>query len=126
MAIVNKVDKKVLASRSDVVKYQILTYCFFNDIQVSQSDLDCLTELAFNEDMELTKFCELVYEKNIFKSAQSARNALTKAEKKELVSKTGKNKKTICLHKKMNVQSEGTILLDFKILGNESKESQTV
>jgi len=120
MALVNRVEKKIKTSGRYVVKYQILTYCFFNDIQISQSDLECLTELAFNKDIELTKFCDLITEKKIFKSAQSARNAVTKASKKSLIFKTGKNKKTISLNSKMSIQYEGIIFLDFKILGNES------
>ena len=32
------VNKKVKMSRDDVIKYQILTHCFLNDIQISNSD----------------------------------------------------------------------------------------
>ena len=46
MALVNQVTKKVRMSLSSVVKYQILTYCYLNDISVTNSDLDCLTLLA--------------------------------------------------------------------------------
>ena len=53
---------------------------------------------------------------NIFKSAQSCRNALSKCEKKKLIIKEGKNKKIIKLNSNMNVQTEDTILLDYKIL----------
>ena len=44
MAIVNRVNKKVKTSKDEVIKYQILTYCFLNNIQISNSDLNCLTE----------------------------------------------------------------------------------
>ena len=71
---------------------------------------------------ELTKFCETISELGIFKSSQSCRNALSKAEKKGLIIKEGKNKKTISLNPDMNIQTEGTLFLDFKILGVESKE----
>ena len=126
MAIVNKVEKKIKTSKEKVLKYQILTYCFFNDTQITQSDLDCLTELAQNEGIELTKFCDLITEKKIFKSSQSARNAVTKLSKKKLISKDGKSKKTIRLGKDMKIQDGGLVYLDFKILGNESKEPQEV
>ncbi len=46
MAIVNKVNKKVKMSKDEVIKYQILTHCFLNNIQISKSDLNCLSELA--------------------------------------------------------------------------------
>lgn len=117
MAIVNKVEKRIKTTMEEVVKYQILTHCFFNRIQLSESDLDCLTELAQNKDVELTKFCELITSKGIFKSTQSARNAITKASKKSLISKKGKSKKTIRLNDSLAIQNEGVIFLDFKILG---------
>ena len=123
MAIVNKVDKRVRTSRDEVVKYQILTYCFLNNIQISNSDLNCLAELAKEGRKELTSFCEYISKKKIFKSSQSCRNALAKAEKKNLIIKDGTNKKTIYINDDINVQTEGTILLDYKILGVETKES---
>tara|TARA_R100000152_G_C6774527_1_gene202358 strand:+ start:1260 stop:1622 length:363 start_codon:yes stop_codon:yes gene_type:complete len=120
MAIVNKVDKKVRMSKDQVIKYQILTFCFLKDIQISLSDLNCLSELAKIGSIELTEFCESISKSGIFKSAQSCRNALSKAEKKGLIVKEGNNKKTITLNSDMNVQTEDTVFLDFKILGVES------
>tara|TARA_Y100000592_G_scaffold36895_1_gene58477 strand:+ start:720 stop:1088 length:369 start_codon:yes stop_codon:yes gene_type:complete len=119
---VKKVEKKVKTSKDEVIKYQILTYCFLNDIQISLSDLLCLTELAKLEKSELTKFCSFISKKEIFKSPQSCRNAITKASKKELIIKTGVNKKIIELNPKIEIQTEGTILLDYKLLGIETKE----
>jgi hypothetical protein len=120
MAIVNKVDFKLKVDIDLSIKYQIVTYCFFNDILISNSDLEFLAVLAKNPYMEIAKFCILVTDLNIFKSAQSARNAISKAEKKTLIEKKGNNKKTICLNKNINVQHQGLVLLDYKILGSES------
>lgn len=120
MALVNKVDKKAKVSVDKTTEYQIVTYCFFNDIQISNADLKCLAELARQKEIELTTFCNKLTELKIFKSAQSARNAISKASKKDLIVKVGKNKKIISLHTGMNVQTEGTVLLDYKILGLES------
>jgi len=82
--------------------------------------------LAKQSGVELTKFCIYLTDNDIFKSNQSARNAITKAEKKGLVVKNGINKKTINLNSDMNVQIEGIVLLDYKILGRETKKPQTV
>ena len=41
-----------------------------------------MNELAKSKDIEMTKFCNETVSKQIFKSSQSARNAITKAEKK--------------------------------------------
>jgi hypothetical protein len=123
MAIVNKVDLKHQVDINVSIKYQIVTYCFFNDTLISNSDLKFLTQLAKVQGIELTKFCEDAVNKGIFKSSQSARNAITKAEKKNLLIKKGHNKKTISLNPDINVQSNGLVLLDYKILGRESEES---
>ncbi len=37
----------------EVVKFQILTHCYINRIAVSESDLNCLTLLSFNQPIEL-------------------------------------------------------------------------
>tara|TARA_R110000868_G_scaffold310786_1_gene571946 strand:+ start:3204 stop:3575 length:372 start_codon:yes stop_codon:yes gene_type:complete len=123
MALVNKVEQKAKVSIDTVIQFQIVTYCFFNDIQISNADLKCLAQLAKQGEVELTLFCNDVTDMGIFKSPQSARNAITKASKKDLVIKNGYNKKKITLSKILNVQTEGNVFLDYKILGIESKES---
>jgi len=114
MAIVNKVEKRIKVDRDDVIKYQIVTYCFMNNIQISASDLKCLLELAKVETIDLTNFCTTISKKKIFKSPQSCRNALQKSKRKGLIIKEGK---IISLNPDMKVQTLGTIFLDFKILG---------
>jgi hypothetical protein len=123
MAIVNQVDKRVKMNKWDIVKYQILTYCYINKISVSEADLNCLTYLALEGDQELTSFCMKAHGKNIFSSTQSVRNCLTKAEKKNLIKKEGKNKKKIYINPEIKIFSKGNILLDFKFLSVETQES---
>jgi hypothetical protein len=123
MAIVNKVNLKIKVDIDLSIQYQIITYCFFNNILISNSDLKFLAELSKNPNIELTKFCLKLVEDNIFKSPQSARNAISKAERKNLLVKKGNNKKTISIKKDINVQIVGLVLLDYKILGYESKKS---
>lgn len=118
MALVNQVQKKVMMSREDVIKYQILTHCYINRITVSDSDLDCLALLSQIGPIELTGFCyEASEEHNIFKSEQTVRNCINKCEKQLLVVKDPENKKIIAINPAMKIQTEGTILLDYKFLG---------
>lgn len=123
MAIVTNVDLKLKVDINDSIKYQILTYCFFNKTLISNTDLEFLTELSKNPKIEISKFCGILTEKLIFKSPQSARNAISKAEKKNLLVKSGANKKTISIKKEINVQVKGLVLLNYKVLGNESEEA---
>ena len=122
MALVNNVGLKLKVDMDKCIQYQLVTYCFFENILISNSDLKFLTELSKNNGIELTKFCISLVDQGIFKSPQSARNAITKAEKKNLIIKDGVNKKTIALNKSLNIQINGLVLLDYKILGSESKE----
>lgn len=124
MAIVNQIDKRVRMSKWDIVKYQLLTHCYLNKINVSEADLNCLTYLVLEgSDQELTSFCNKAYAKQIFSSIQSVRNCLTKAEKKHLIKKEGKNKKKIYINPDIKVFSEGNILLDYKFLSVETQKS---
>jgi hypothetical protein len=116
MAVVNQIEKKAVMTNWDVIKYQIVTHCYISKIQVSEADLNCLTFLALEGEQELTSFCSKVHDKKIFSSPQSARNSITKAEKKSLIIKEGKNKKKIVLNPDMKIQSSGNILLNIKIL----------
>lgn len=114
MATFNLVEKKAKLEFWDIVKFQILTYCYLEKVAVSESDLDCLTFLALSGEEELTVFCTRCADKGIFSSAQTVRNALTKAEKKNLIVKDGKAKKRISLNPDMKVFSSGNVLLDYK------------
>jgi hypothetical protein len=121
MALVNQVQKRIRMSKNDIIKYQILTYCYINRIAVSDSDLDCLTLLATLGPIELTSFCyDASEEYNIFKSSQTVRNCINKFEKKKLVAKDSSNKKIVLIDDKLQIQIEGNILLDYKFFANES------
>jgi hypothetical protein len=126
MALVNQVQKRVKMSKWDVVKFQILTHCYINRITMSESDLNCLTLLSFNEPVELTNFCldASAEEDWIFKSPQTVRNCINKAEKNKLVVKDASNKKLIMLEPTLKIQTKGILLLDYKFLSNDTKEGQ--
>jgi hypothetical protein len=81
-----------------------------------------LTLLALYGEKELTEFCEAAVEKKIFGSSQSVRNALAKAEKRKLIVKQGRSKKKIQINPEIRIQTNGNILLDYKIVRIESKK----
>jgi len=123
MAIVNQVAKKVVLPRWEIIKFQIVVHCYLKNVSVSTADLECLTHLGADREVELTEFCNRITDLGIFKSPQSARNALSKAEKKGLIVKDGKSKKKISLSPEINIQSEGNILLDYKFAHIESPKA---
>ena len=116
MAIVNQIEKKIRMTNSEGIKYQLITYCFINNITISDADLCFLTILATTGEQELNYFCKHIHEANIFQSTQTVRNAISKAEKKNLIVKAGKNKKKISINPTLNLFTEGNYLLEYKIL----------
>jgi len=124
MALVNRIEKKAVMSKWDLVKFQIITYCYLNRITVSDSELNCLTLLSFNQPVELNDFCFDVSEEEswIFKSSQSVRNALNKCEKKGLIKKDTINKKVIQLNPDINLKIEGNLLFELKFLAKDDTE----
>lgn len=125
MAVVNQVRKNVKMDLWSIVKFQIAMHCHLKALHVSDQDLSCLTFLALSGEKELTEFCEAATKNKIFGSSQSVRNAVTKAEKKQLLVKNGKNRKTIKLNPDLKIQISGNILLDYKVLHVEPKENSS-
>ncbi len=126
MALVNQVQKRVRLPKWEIVKFQIFTHCYINSITMSESDLNCLTLLSFNEPLELSNFClDASSEEDwIFKSPQTVRNSINKAEKNGLVIKDVNNKKMIKINPDLKIQTEGIVLLDYKFVSNDTKETK--
>lgn len=138
MAKVNVVNKQVQMGLPDIIKFQLLTHCYINHITLSELDYDCLTQLGILGESELTDFCTLMAErrlqaklktmseaagKKLDASPQTIRNVLIKVEKDGLIQKTGKGRKKISIHPDLKVQTEGNILLNYKLVHLESKEA---
>lgn len=126
MALVNQVQKRVRLPKWEIVKFQILTHCYINGITMSESDLNCLTLLSFNEPVELSNFClDASSEEDwIFKSPQTVRNSINKAVKNKLVVKDKSDKKLIKLNPDLKIQTDGLVLLDYKFLSDDTKKTE--
>ena len=116
MAQANVVQKKARMGHRDIIKYQIMTHCFMKDIPLSEAGLDCLTLLAAYGTYNLAEFCNTVVDEKIFKTTQTVRNFLTQAENIGVVSKNGTTKKTVALRDDLKIQTEGNVVLDFKMI----------
>lgn len=124
MALVNRIEKKAVMPKWDLIKFQLLTYCYLNRITVSESELNFLTLLSLNEPVETTGFCFDVSEEEpwIFKSQQSVRNAINKCEKKGLVIKNPDNKKQIKLNPELKISVDGNILFELKFFAKDGPD----
>ena len=123
MAKVKIVNKQVRMELSDIIKYQIITHCYINRIPITESDLKCITLLAVEDHKDLSQFCKKAADQQIFKSTQTVRNCIVKLEKSNLIIKHGKNKKKIILNPDLKIQTDGNIMLDYKIIHLEPTQS---
>ena len=129
MAKVSKIQKSALLNLEEMIKVQLVLHFHFSGVKVSDYDLESLVLLTILGPSDLSEFCdavstedyrnkdvELSISREIFKTPQSARNALTRLENKNIIVKEGTNKKKIKLNPSINVVSKGNILLDMKFL----------
>jgi len=137
MAVVNKVQKSGYMDLWEIVSFQVNLHCHLNSVNISDSDLECLTLLAINGETELTAFCNAAcnederdkdvvakHEREIFKTPQSVRNSINKLERMSLIDKKGKSKKKVSVNTKMQIQASGNIFIEVKYLRkDESKEA---
>lgn len=139
---VNLVQKTVQMPLDKIIKFQLITHCYVNNIILSDLDLDCLTYLGLLGESELTDFCNDMAdirlaeklktwkpnpdnpkEKQPGPSPQTIRNVLIKVEKENLLVKQGRGRKKISLNPDIKIQTQGNILLNYKFVYVESEES---
>jgi len=137
MATFNVVDKKVNMSLEDIIKFQVITYCYIHKITISEADLSCLTLLGLNKKAELSDFCNaccdpeqrdkeptIPYQKVIFKTPQTVRNCIARMKNYNIINKDGLgHNKTIELNPELSIQAQGNVLLNFKMYHIEPQES---
>lgn len=110
------VQKKIQLDNHDIIKYQLLTYCFANKIKISDAGLECLVTLACSGNTSLSEFCNIVVDNKIFKTSQTVRNFLTDVEQFELVIKTKGNKKFVQINPNLKIQVTGNIILNYQMI----------
>jgi len=120
MAKVKVIDTKAQLTRSEMIKFQLVMYCHFKKMVLSEAEYNCLTLLGGLGRYELTEFCTIAASHNIFKNTQTVRNCLVNMEKKGLILKEGKSKKKISIHDDLNLHSNHSALLSYRILYIES------
>jgi hypothetical protein len=101
---------------TQMIKLQLSIHCIVDNIQVIPSELDCLSVIGVSGYIDSGSLSDLVI-KGLYKSEQSARNALGKLLKKKLLVK--QDKKWI-INPKIELCSTPGLLLDLKALYYES------
>jgi hypothetical protein len=136
---IEKVTRKVrLDSRLDSIKYQLITELMFLRKQpLIETDLIYLALLVQWGNISLKEFCHkaVLY---IYGSAiaadvekhpvriQTVRNRLGIMEKRGLLAKVGKGKKTLHINPLISIKTNGNVLLEYNFLYIETQEDKGV
>lgn len=120
MAKFDLVEKKIQMDMYEIIKFQLMTYCYVHNISITDSDLECLTLLGMKDEFDQSEFFDLAIEKGIFKTPQTVRNSLRKAKEYNLISKKGDWKKVVFLNPDLGIKNRGNILLNYKVLHIET------
>ena len=128
---VQKIVKKYRINRYKLVRYQILVeYVFVRELDLIPTDIDLLTLLGLQGEVELSKFCVMcvkrlhkdVAAEQFHIKSQNIRNRIEKLTKRELIEKVDKKKRMIRL-KGFDVLRTGDILLNYNFLSLESDKT---
>lgn len=117
-----KIEKKVKLDKFEIVKYQLLHYCFIHKIKVNETELNCLALLGELGKIRLTEFALKVVEREILGNPATVSNCLAKIEK-SLFCRTNGGKKFIYLNPALQIVSEGNVLIELKLYKIETNKS---
>lgn len=115
MAKFNVMNKNMMVGYADILRIQLSIYCLIHKINLSNNEMNCLLVLLTKGSVNMSSFCKLIADSKIFKSSQSVRNFLTKAEQIGLVKKDGKMKKNVMFNNDIKILISGNILLKYNI-----------
>lgn len=126
MAKFISVNKTVQKELFDIVKFQLIYYCFENKVSLSETEMNCLSLLGCKGEIRLIEFCRLAVDVGLLGTPTAVNNCLCRIEHSKLYIKKGAGKKIIFLNPDLGVQTKGNILLNYKIFRVESDQLQGV
>lgn len=118
------VQTKVWMNTLEVVEWQIMHYCFVQDVPINRTELKLLALLGAISDpankVRVTAFCEKAVDKKILMSTQAVNTAMHKLYRTGLFIKEGGGKKFIYLNPKLNILSKGNFVINLMVIKLET------
>jgi hypothetical protein len=99
----------------DIIRFQIINYCFVNGLSFSPNQIKTLTFLAEWGDMNISDFCQQIADAEIYSSAQTVRNFILDCVKTGIVIRNGNGDKLINITPDAKLLCEGNILITMKV-----------
>lgn len=115
MAVI-KVEKIIKLNKIEIIRYQLMHHCFVKKIKISDTELNCLALLGELGEIRLSEFNKIAAKKGILGSPIAVSSCLSKIERSGLFVKKNNGKKVIFLNPELNIQTEGNIIIDLKLI----------
>jgi hypothetical protein len=109
------VEKKIQMELYDIIRFQITTHCFLNNIRLSPAQMDTLSYLAMWGEMNISDFCEQIVQHEIFTNPQTVRNFIIKCVKDNYVERKGTGSKLIVLSSTFDLVTVGSMVINLKM-----------
>jgi hypothetical protein len=115
------INKKLMLSKSEIVQYQLMHYCFMNNLLLNHTELRLLALLGQLGKVRLVEFGHMAVKHNLLSSVQAVNTAMHKLYRTGLYVKEGIGKKQIYLDPKLNIYSEGNIIINLMLCKIDKK-----
>lgn len=106
----------VRLSKFEIVKYQLIHYCFMKKVKINDTELDILSYLGELGKIRMSVFCEKAAKKGLLGTHQAVNTCLGKLLRSDLYVKEGVGKKKIYLNPKLKIYAEGNIVITIKLI----------
>ena len=87
------VEQRLGMDLHNLIKFQLVNYCFVNDRHLSPNQLKTLTFLAEWGEMNISDFCKEISDMEIYSSEQTVRNFVLDCIKDGIIIRKGKGAK---------------------------------
>lgn len=115
--------KKLEMSKSEIVEFQIMIYCFLNNLRLNHTEIKLLALLGELGKIKLADFGQKAVNRKLLSSIQAVNTALHKLHRTGLYVKEGIGKKVIYLEPRLGVLSDGNIVINLLLVKLDAKKT---
>lgn len=111
-----KISKTIQLTQTEMIRYQLIHYCFMKNIRLNNTQINCLTLLGELGTTPLRKFCQLAADQKILANSTAVQNCLYQMDGKGVYVKKKQDRLVVFLDPSLNILTEGSILIELKLI----------
>lgn len=112
-------NKLLQINKFQLVKFQVMVYCFEHDIEINHTDLNILALMGELGKKHLTEFSKIAVQRKILGTRPSVDNCVQRLSYRDFCVREGIGKIIISLNPKMKIVSEGNVVMNLRLISLE-------